>query len=119
MSDEKAYGRKLIVANQTTAAPVPNHQLSTLNPQPPLSPNQRAWQRFRRNRPAAISTWFLAVVVLIVIAWPIVLKVASLTGPRGAAFSQNYQPEKLSEQQFQPPSPRHWFGTDVHGRDLL
>src|SRR5207247_11113990 len=57
--------------------------------------------------------------VLIVIGWPLCLKVASLSGPKGLSFSQTYQPEKLSDAQFQPPSAGHWFGTDVHGRDLL
>ena len=58
-------------------------------------------------------------IVLLVIAWPATLKIASLTGPKGVEFSRNYQPEKLSDDQFQPPSWKHWFGTDVHGRDLL
>jgi oligopeptide transport system permease protein len=84
-----------------------------------LSPNQRAWLRFRRNRPALISAWLLAVIGLVVVAWPVALTVARLTGPNGAVFAKIYQPEQLSEQAFQPPSTSHWFGTDVHGRDLL
>jgi ABC-type dipeptide/oligopeptide/nickel transport system permease subunit len=40
-------------------------------------------------------------------------------GPHGAAFATAYHPDTLSENPFQPPSPHHWFGTDVHGRDLL
>jgi peptide/nickel transport system permease protein/oligopeptide transport system permease protein len=69
-----------------------------------LTPNQRAWQRFRRNRPARISAWFLAGVVLLVLIWPLV-------------SPQN--PDALSEDQFQQPSAKHWFGTDVHGRDVF
>jgi len=84
-----------------------------------LSPNQRAWGRFRRNRPAVLSAWVLAGILLIVVAWPAVLKLASFAGASGAAFSQNHQPEKLSDAQFEPPNAQHWFGTDVHGRDLL
>ncbi len=38
---------------------------------PILSPGQRARQRFRRNRLAMISTWYLIVLVAVVIAWPI------------------------------------------------
>jgi peptide/nickel transport system permease protein/oligopeptide transport system permease protein len=84
-----------------------------------LSPNQRAWRRFRKNRAAMVSAWVLAAVVTLVIAWPLVLKLASFTGVKGAAFARYYQPEKLSESQFAPPSRQHWFGTDVHGRDLF
>ena len=87
--------------------------------QPSLSPNQRARRRFRRNRLAAISVWVLAALILVVVGWPAGLKIASFAGPTGVAFSKNYHPDKLSDDQFQPPSVKHWFGTDVHGRDLL
>ena len=83
------------------------------------SPGRKAWTRFKRNRPAVISAWFLAVLLLAVVAWPICLKVTSLAGPNGAALAHNFDPERLSDAQFQPPSFRHWFGTDVHGRDLF
>jgi peptide/nickel transport system permease protein/oligopeptide transport system permease protein len=69
-----------------------------------LTPNQRAWQRFRQNRPARISAWFLAAIVVWVLLWPLV---------------SPHDPNALSDQQFQPPSAQHWFGTDVHGRDLF
>src|SRR5882724_6224404 len=84
-----------------------------------LSPNQKAARRFKRNRPAVVSAWVLAILAFIVVGWPIGLKVTSYAGPGGASFAQHYQPEKLSDEQFQPPSSHHWFGTDVHGRDLL
>src|SRR5215467_21698 len=74
-----------------------------------LSPRQRALRRFRQNRLAIASTWLLFAVIVCVLAWPIALKIASFTGPNGAAFSKNYQPEKLSDAQFQPPSFKHWF----------
>src|SRR5438445_7897092 len=118
MSSKQVEGSELSVARKDAGRPSSGSQLSTLNSQLSSSPNQRAWRRFRRNRPAVLSARVLAVIVLLVIACPIGLKVASLTGPKGAAFSQNYQPEKLSDDQFQPPSARHWFGTDVHARDL-
>jgi oligopeptide transport system permease protein len=81
--------------------------------------SQRAWQRFRRNRPSLWSLWLLLFVALVVVAWPIALKIAAATGPAGAEFAQRLQPDRVSDAQFQGPSPTHWFGTDVHGRDLL
>lgn len=78
-----------------------------------------AWGRFKRNRPAVVSAWLLAGLLLVVVGWPAALKVASLTGPAGSAFALAYDPDHLSDEQFRPPDARHWFGTDVHGRDLL
>jgi peptide/nickel transport system permease protein/oligopeptide transport system permease protein len=75
--------------------------------------------RFQRNRPAVLSAWLLAGLLLLVVAWPVTLKVASLAGTKGSQFAKRYDPDHLSDEQFQPPGPHHWFGTDVHGRDLL
>jgi len=69
-----------------------------------LTPNQRAWQRFQRNRLARFSAWFLGAVVVLVLIWPLVSPI---------------NPDALSDDQFQPPSRQHWFGTDVHGRDVF
>ncbi len=60
--------------------------------------------RFRRNKPAVISLCLLAALILLVVLWPWVAP---------------YSWETISDAQFQPPSAKHWFGTDVHGRDLL
>jgi oligopeptide transport system permease protein len=83
------------------------------------SPGARAWRRFRRNRPAVVSAWFLAVLVTLVIAWPLCLTVAGHAGTKGMAFAKGHDPDQLSDAQFQPPNCQHWFGTDVHGRDLF
>jgi oligopeptide transport system permease protein len=83
------------------------------------SPNQRAWRRFRGNRPAVISAWFLGLLLLVVVGWPIVLKVASMRGQSGKSFALKYDPDTLSDQSFEAPTSQHWFGTDVHGRDLM
>lgn len=68
------------------------------------SPNRRAWRRFRRNRAAGVSAVFLLVLVGLALLWPLV---------------SPYAPDAISDAQFQDPGPRHWLGTDVHGRDLL
>jgi oligopeptide transport system permease protein len=83
------------------------------------SPNQKAWQRFRHNRRAVISAWFLAALLVLVAGWPLGLKLLSLAGGGSAKVAERYRPERLSDRQFQPPSAAHWFGTDVHGRDLF
>ena len=69
-----------------------------------LDPRQLAWRRFRRNRLARISAWVLTAIVLLVLLWP---------------FVSPYNPDALSDNQFQPPNAKHWFGTDVHGRDVF
>jgi oligopeptide transport system permease protein len=66
-----------------------------------LSPNQRAWRRFRRNRPAILSLGFLGVLLLAIAFFPI------------------QPPNRGSESPFAKPSAEHWFGTDIHGRDLF
>src|SRR5436190_23315646 len=71
---------------------------------PPMTPTQRAWLRFRRNKPAVLCGIFFAALVALVIVWP-----------RVAPYSS----DAITDAQFQPPDSRHWFGTDVHGRDLL
>ena len=52
-----------------------------------LSPGRKAWRRFKQNRPAIVSAWFLIFVVVIVVAWPIVLKCAGGAGPAGKNFA--------------------------------
>lgn len=78
-----------------------------------LSPGQRAWRRFGRNRAAVLSAWYLAFVLVVILAWPILLKVS------GDDFARLHNPDQLSDGQFAPPTAQHWFGTDVHGRDVF
>lgn len=89
------------------------------NAEPPLTPNQRAWRRFHRNRAAVAGFWALLALSVVVLAWPLLLTIAAHSGPAAARWAQSLQPDHLSDDQFQPPSWRHWFGTDVHGRDML
>jgi oligopeptide transport system permease protein len=78
-----------------------------------LSPGQRAWRRFKKNRAAVFSAWYLIILLLVVIAWPILLKTV------GGTFAQTHDPDQLSDAQFAAPGLNHWFGTDVHGRDVF
>src|SRR4051812_16499183 len=91
------------------AAPIRNSQIH-------LSPNQRAWRRFLRNRPAVISSFFLIAMVTLILIWPLLShpKIAPHL-PQGMTQSS----VSLSEKQFAPPGKINWLGTDVHGRDLL
>jgi peptide/nickel transport system permease protein/oligopeptide transport system permease protein len=78
-----------------------------------FSPGQQAWRRFKKNRPAVWSAWFLGLLTLIVILWPLLLTVI------GGTFGHAHNPDQLSDAQFAPPGAQHWFGTDVHGRDVF
>src|SRR4051812_7432263 len=69
-----------------------------------LSPNQRAWLRFKRNTPAVTGLAFLLVILIFILIWPGLSKT---------------NPNAVSDAQFQPPSTVHWCGTDIHGRDLF
>jgi peptide/nickel transport system permease protein/oligopeptide transport system permease protein len=70
----------------------------------PDSPARRAWARFWRHRLAGSAAWFLAAIALV-----------ALVGP---ALSPN-APGAFVGEPFEAPSWRHWFGTDVHGRDVF
>jgi len=70
----------------------------------PLSPNQKAWRRLRSNRPAVLSAAFLGLILLLALVVP---------------MASPYSVEHGSDSQFASPSLAHWFGTDVHGRDVF
>ncbi|HEX9047020.1 MAG TPA: ABC transporter permease [Verrucomicrobiae bacterium] len=78
------------------------------------SPGRRAWVRFQRNRLAVCSAWYLMALLAIVVAWPLWLMLCG-----GSHFALQHDPGRLSDNQFAPPSAQHWFGTDVHGRDVF
>jgi oligopeptide transport system permease protein len=78
-----------------------------------LSPGRRAWSRFRQNRAAILSAWYLGGLLLAIIAWPLMLKLV------GGSFALTHNPNELSDAQFLPPGAQHWFGTDTHGRDVF
>jgi len=81
-----------------------------------LSPNQRAWRRFRQNLPAVVSLWFIGILGVFVLLWPLFSKPAVARFlPTGLTHSA----VAGSDEQFAAPSSQYWFGTDVHGRDQL
>jgi oligopeptide transport system permease protein len=69
-----------------------------------LSPNQKAWRRFKRNRLAVICGIFLLALTALLLVWP---------------FLAGQSPNAASEAQYAAPSAKHWFGTDIHGRDIF
>jgi peptide/nickel transport system permease protein len=64
-----------------------------------------AWARLVRNRAAVLG----GIVVLLLIG-------AGLAAPLIAPYDPLKQNLRNS---LSPPSPEHWFGTDVHGRDIF
>jgi peptide/nickel transport system permease protein/oligopeptide transport system permease protein len=78
-----------------------------------LSPGQRAWGRFHKNRPAVAGAWFLMFLLVAILVWPLALKVT------GGHFAKVHNPDEVSDAQFAPPDAQHWFGTDDHGRDMF
>ncbi|MCF7766013.1 MAG: peptide ABC transporter permease, partial [Verrucomicrobia bacterium] len=80
------------------------------------SPLQQALRRFARNRSALWSAVFLAIGMSLVIGWPL-LRIPAVSSLLPEALVQSA--DTLSDAQFHPPTWTHWFGTDVHGRDLL
>lgn len=69
-----------------------------------LGEGRQAWRRFQRNRFAVGSAWLLTGLLALL-----------LLGP----WLSPYAPEAFAGGQFEAPSWAHWFGTDVHGRDVL
>src|SRR5271170_5191739 len=108
MSDQPVDSSPLGGEGKTAEAAV-----STPNPRLHLSPGQRAWRRFKKNRAAGLSAWFLMVLLAVLVLWPVLLKVS------GGDFAKTHNPDELSDAQFTPPGAQHWFGTDVHGRDVF
>jgi oligopeptide transport system permease protein len=68
------------------------------------SSNRRAWRRFIGHRLAFACTVFLFIIGLLLLIWP---------------WIAPYPPNEITDLQSMAPTWQHWFGTDVHGRDLM
>ncbi len=69
------------------------------------SPRQDAWRRLKKNKAAMFGLAVLAVLVVL-----------SLLAPWITPYSYSAQDLELGPS---PPSPEHWLGSDLFGRDLL
>ncbi len=65
---------------------------------------QGVWRRFAVQRIPLASAIFMTFFVVLVGLWP---------------WIQPHSPQVLGDLQFEPPGPRYWAGTGVHGRDLF
>src|SRR5580698_899225 len=112
MNELKVDSSKLIVDGEGGSA-APGNQPSTISHQLHASPGQRAWLRFKKNHTAVWSAWYLVVLLALILTWPLVLKIS------GGNFAKLHAPDFVSDSQFAGPTGQHWFGTDVHGRDVF
>ncbi len=72
------------------------------------------WKRFRRNKLAVVGLCMIAMLILMAIFAPLLVRLESTIG--GIA---ELDPEKGTSPARLPPSADHWFGTDKTGRDLF
>jgi ABC-type dipeptide/oligopeptide/nickel transport system permease subunit len=77
------------------------------------SPLQLFWRRFRRDRVALVSLWFIALLIVVAIAAPLVVSLLGLPGP-------SVQNPNLTNAFGSPlgPSAAHPFGVDPLGQDV-
>lgn len=68
-------------------------------------------RRFRLSVPSGLRTPFAVVGAIVVLLWILAALFADLIRP--------YDPLAQVASANQPPSPAHWFGTDLLGRDVL
>ena len=69
------------------------------------SPVQDAWRRLKQNKPAMFGLVVLGVLIVL-----------SILAPWITPYSYSAQDLELGPS---PPSPDHWLGSDLFGRDLL
>ncbi len=74
------------------------------------------WYRLRHNKMAMVGLVIIVVLVLVAIFAPWLAPQDPLYSP---LYDQNATPQEKAESVKQPPSRRHWLGTDDLGRDIL
>ena len=83
-------------------------QTAELKPSVPTSPLQGFWNTFRKNR--------MGIVGLVML---IVILVLAIFAPSLAPYNPKSFEGIDSSHIYNPPSPKHWFGTDDAGKDVL
>lgn len=73
-----------------------------------VHPRQIVWQRFRRHQLAQISGIFLAILLALSLAAPLIANLRGIDPTTTDLLRR-----------FEPPSAEHWLGTDDLGRDLF
>lgn len=84
-----------------------------------LSPNQRAWRRFRKNKFASACGGLLVALLVVILLWPVLSSPTVAKAMPGFLSAGLHTPNEHSAELFAPPSGKHWFGTDIHGRDIF
>lgn len=70
------------------------------------------WAKFRRSKLALAATWYVVVLVLVALLAPVLANAPPAPVP--------YPPNAVNlDERLEPPSGRHWLGTDELGRDVL
>jgi peptide/nickel transport system permease protein len=71
-----------------------------------LSQSKEIWMRLMRDKSSMISLWFIVLLVLVAIFANVLINERLVT-------------EQSATERIQGPSAKHWFGTDLYGRDIF
>ena len=70
-----------------------------------ITPSMIFWQKFKKQKSAMVAGIFILFLVLVAILAPLIAPYDPYATDYGQAMM--------------PPSPQHWAGTDIYGRDIL
>lgn len=80
------------------------------------------WRQYRRNRMAVAGLWFIAMLIVMAVAAPLIATNKPLYCTAGGACLNApipYTPTQYNlDDTLMPPSAKHWLGTDEQGRDV-